>query len=341
MNSNRYLAFATSFILLTAWMLKAFLPGILWGGVLAVSLWPLFTRVRQKLGVGVGNPALGFTLLFILLFALPMGYVGYDLADLYRTGASYLARNQEGIIPVPSFIAYLPFSVKLTDLWNEYISHSNGLLETLNQLTDNQLGVWLSVLAKELSSAAVSDLCMVVALYFMLKHGEYIRTHYAATLEHWFSLKSVAVVDKGVAALRGTINGVILVGLLEGVLLAVPLVLGGVKSGLLLGLAAGLMGVIPLVMPVLIAPSIAYLYFSGQVWYAALMSADLLLVWVLFENIVKPSLISNAVKVNPYLVLLGLVGGLQFMGPIGLFMGPAIVSMSVAMARDLLLPAKD
>jgi predicted PurR-regulated permease PerM len=64
-------------------------------------------------------------------------------------------------------------------------------------------------------------------------------------------------------------------------------------------------------------------------------------VWVVFENVVKPGLISNAVKVNPYLVLLGLIGGLQLLGPVGLFIGPAIVSMSVAMAKDVLVTASD
>jgi len=71
------------------------------------------------------------------------------------------------------------------------------------------------------------------------------------------------------------------------------------------------------------------------------MAVDLLLVWVVFENVVKPGLISNAVKVNPYLVLLGLIGGLQLLGPVGLFIGPAIVSMSVAMFKDILMTRDD
>jgi predicted PurR-regulated permease PerM len=176
---------------------------------------------------------------------------------------------------------------------------------------------------------------MLVSLYFMLKNGKYIKAHYKRTVRHWFSEKGIDVLNKGVAALRGTINGVILVGLVEGVLLAVPLVLAGVKSGLLLGLTAGLLGIIPLVMPAIILPIIFYLYFSGDVIYAVVMAVDLLLVWIVFENVVKPGLIGNAVKVSPYLVLLGLIGGLQLFGPVGLFIGPAIVSMSVAMSKDI------
>ncbi|MBK7050937.1 MAG: AI-2E family transporter [Rhodoferax sp.] len=337
MNPNRYLAFAATFMLLTAWMLKAFLPGIIWGAVFAISLWPLFEWVTQRYGARVKNPALLFSFVFLIVFVLPLAYVVYDLVDAYRAGSSYLTKNQDGIVPVPPFVKLMPYADKLAALWTLHIGHSDGLLDILNQLSENQLKNWLSEAALQLSSGFVTALCMLVSFYFMLKGGQYIKDHYEATISHWFSDKSVQVVNKGVSALRGTINGVILIGLVEGVLLAVPLVLAGVKSGLLLGLAAGLLGVIPMVMPVIILPAIVYLYFSGEVAYAVIMVVDLLLVWIVFENVVKPGLISNAVKVNPYLVLLGLIGGLQLLGPVGLFIGPAIVSMSIAMARDILV----
>jgi predicted PurR-regulated permease PerM len=337
MKSNRYMAFAAAFLLLTLWMLKAFVPGIIWGAVFAISLWPLYQRTSHHLGPRVSNPALVFSLLFLIVFVLPLIYIGYDLAGLYSKGVTFLAKNNEGVIPVPAFVQQLPFAEKLNELWIAKISHSNGLLDTLNLLSDDRLTGWLSNAALQLSSGLVSALCMLVSFYFMLKNGFYVRAHYQDTLEQWFSEKSVAVANKGISALRGTINGVILVGLLEGVLLAVPLVLAGVKSGLLLGLVAGLLGVIPLVMPLLIIPSIGYLYLSGQTTYAVIMAIDLLLVWIVFENVIKPNLISSAVKVNPYLILIGLIGGLQLLGPVGLFIGPAIVSMAVGMAKDLMV----
>ena len=139
MNSNRYLAFAAAFILLTAWMLKAFIPGIAWGAVFAISLWPLFERVTQGFGSGVRNPALLFSVLFLIVFVLPLAYVAYDIVDAYRAGSTYLTRNQEGIVPVPAFVENLPYANKLTELWIQHIGHSSGLLDILNQLSSNQL----------------------------------------------------------------------------------------------------------------------------------------------------------------------------------------------------------
>jgi predicted PurR-regulated permease PerM len=334
-NSPRYLVFASGFLLLTAWMLREFLPGILWGGVFAISLWPLYQRMVNHYGKRVPAPTLLFSLTFALLFLGPLTYIVVTLVNLYSAGSSYLAQGAVEGIPPPAFLLQLPFGDHLASLWQQNIGHSGNLLITANQLSQGRLTSWLSSAALQLSSDLVSAICMLVSFHFMLKHGSYVQGHYRLLLSHWFSEKSVAVADTGISALRGTINGVILIGLLEGALLAVPLVLAGVRSGLLLGLAAGLLGVIPMVMPLLMMPCVIYLYVSGQTLFALLTAVDLAIVWLVFENVVKPGIISNAVKVNPYLVLLGLIGGLQMLGPVGLFLGPALVAMSTGMAKDL------
>ncbi|MDE3009514.1 MAG: AI-2E family transporter [Pseudomonadota bacterium] len=338
MMSPRYLLFASAFLFVTAWMLRAFLPGALWGGVFAVSLWPLYCRLSEHFGRRLPAPALLFTLAFALLILAPLVYVGFEFARLYSAGSDYLAQGASDGLPPPAILAQLPFGDRMVAFWQDQIGHSASLIDAANHLSNGKLTSWLSSAAVQVSSDAVATVVMLVSLFFMLKNGDYIQTHYHTILAHWFTDKGASVVDKGISALRGTINGVVLIGLLEGVLLAVPLVLAGIQSGLLLGLAAGIIGVIPLVMPALILPCIAWLYFNGQTLFAVLTAIDLVIVWLVFENVIKPGIISNAVKVNPFLVLIGLIGGLQMLGPIGLFLGPALVAMATSIAHDLVAP---
>ena len=176
---------------------------------------------------------------------------------------------------------------------------------------------------------------MLVSLYFMLKHGKSVQARYAGVLAHWVEERSVRYVDSAIEALRGTINGVVLVGAFEGVLLALPLVLGGVQAGLLIGLGAGLLGVIPMLMPVLVLPCLAYLYLSGQTTWALVGAIDLAVVWFVFENVVKPQVIGKRVRLNSLLILMAMVGGLQTLGLVGLFLGPAFVAVAMELARDL------
>ena len=78
----------------------------------------------------------------------------------------------------------------------------------------------------------------------------------------------------------------------------------------------------------------------GNTVWAIIGAADLLIVWFLFENIVKPKMISKKVKINSVIILISMIGGMQLMGPVGLFLGPSIVSMAIGMIRDFLATAK-
>ena len=341
MNSSRYLLFAGAFLLLTAWMVREFLPGILWGAVFSISLWPLYCRLIERFGTRLRNPPLVFSVGFAFVFLVPLAYVGYEFAGIYSVGSNLLAKGSGAGFAPPAFLAQLPYGARLAEWWTANLGQSANLLDAANRLSDGKLTSWLSSAAVRLSGDAVAVVVMLISFHFMLKHGRYVQTHYQAILSRWFSEKSIEVVDQGISALRGTINGVILIGLLEGILLAIPLVIADIQSGLLLGLAAGVLGVVPFVMPVLMLPCVLWLYVNGETLLAVLTAIDLLVAWLVFENIVKPGIISSAVKVSPFLILLGLIGGLQMLGPVGLFLGPALIAMSTGMARDLAAAPSD
>ena len=89
------------------------------------------------------------------------------------------------------------------------------------------------------------------------------------------------------------------------------------------------------VMPVLVLPCLAYLYLSGQTTWALVGAIDLAVVWFVFENVVKPQVIGKRVRLKSLLILMAMVGGLQTLGLVGLFLGPAFVAVAMELARDL------
>ena len=178
-------------------------------------------------------------------------------------------------------------------------------------------------------------MAMIISFYFMLKNGHVIKEKYQSVFVYWLSDRGLSQFDQGLLALRGTINGVVLIGLLEGFILSIPLVIGGLNSGFLIGLSAGLLGVIPLLMPILILPCLLYIFMTGQTLWAIVGFFVLIIVWFLFENVIKPQMISKKVKINSMIILISMIGGMQFLGPVGLFLGPSIVSMAIGMISDI------
>ena len=335
MNHTRYVALAALLCLLSLWMLKDFLPGVGWGAILAVSLWPVYVRFQGRLGAKGQHAPLIFTVILLVTVLAPLIALTRALADLIHFGSSFLVPAGDQGIPLPDIAASLPFHDRIAGFWATNVAHATGPVDILNQFSHGQLAAWLTAAFAHLSSDLVSAVCMLIALHAFLASGHAIQVRHTVLVERWFGPKGLQTVSQAVIALRGTTNGIVLVGLLQGAVLALPLIGADIRSGLLLGLLAGVLGVIPFVTPVLILPCAGYLYATGRDAWALATLVDLIACWLVFENYLKPRIIGAAVKINPFLILAGLIGGLQLLGLVGLFVGPALISVTAGIFRDL------
>lgn len=340
-SKKNYLILSFIFIVASFLLLKSFFFGIIWGIVVAVAIWPVGEFISSKnykfFNKGTENHALIYTLLFMVFFLAPILYSFGQITVLYELISNYISSHTDGgVFKSPEWFSKIPMGLKLIKFWDDNIATSQGILNLVSQINTNQafhivLSIW-----GELFDRVLTITVMIVTLYFTLKNGRKIQQNYRQVIHYWFGQRSLLHLDSGVMALRGTINGIILVGVAEGVLLAIPLVMGGIESGLIIGLIAGIAGVIPLLMPALILPFLAYMFFTNNVFWAVVGLIVLVIVWFVFENIIKPQMISKTVKVNSLLILVAMIGGMQLLGLVGLFVGPAIVAMTIGMVTELL-----
>lgn len=129
--------------------------------------------------------------------------------------------------------------------------------------------------------------------------------------------------------IRGTLIGMVIIGTLAGLGLG----LIGVPYALLLGILAGLTELLPYLGP-WISGSVAFL--------VALIAVDpgkalqvILVFFIVFEiegNVVQPLVMSRAVKVNPLVVIVSVLIGIDLLGIIG-----AILAVPVAAALQTLI----
>ena len=339
--SNRnYLIFALVFIILSFFIIHSFVYGILWGAVMALSVWPIYEKVSGRsfflFRSGSSQHALLFTSIFCLIFLLPLIYGAFEIGEFYKTSSQYITSNTaHGVLHYPTWFEQLPMKEKIINFWNINIATSSGLIESIDRYSSGKLFSLFSTLWSQVLDRVITSMAMIISFYFMLKNGHVIKEKYQSVFVYWLSDRGLSQFDQGLLALRGTINGVVLIGLLEGFILSIPLVIGGLNSGFLIGLSAGLLGVIPLLMPILILPCLLYIFMTGQTLWAIVGFFVLIIVWFLFENVIKPQMISKKVKINSMIILISMIGGMQFLGPVGLFLGPSIVSMAIGMISDI------
>jgi predicted PurR-regulated permease PerM len=108
----------------------------------------------------------------------------------------------------------------------------------------------------------------------------------------------------------------------------------GLSHPALLGLATGVLAPIPFGAPLVFVVCSLVLFVQSKTAAAiALFLFGSIIVFVA-DHFVRPMLIGSSTRVPFLWVLLGILGGLETYGLIGLFLGPAIISLLIAIWRE-------
>ena len=136
------------------------------------------------------------------------------------------------------------------------------------------------------------------------------------------------------STLSSVMRGLMLTALLQGVTIGLGLLVCGVPYWAFLAIATVAGGLLPVGGTAIVwLPAVLYLaYASG--WVRAIV----LLVWcsiavAIIDNFVKPLAMRHGTGLPTLALFLGIAGGLEVYGPLGLFAGPAIIAVFTALLR--------
>jgi len=102
-----------------------------------------------------------------------------------------------------------------------------------------------------------------------------------------------------------------------------------------LGALTGLLSVVPVLGTAFVwGPIGIELLIAGHVWKGVILLAWGTLLVHPTDNVLRPLLISSAARVPFLLVMLGALGGLAAFGLVGVFVGPVLLGIAVAIWHD-------
>ena len=111
---NARVVFAIAIVALSLWTAASFLPSLIWATILAITLWPLYTKFAARITSGPsGLAAVVFTAIVALILFTPMSLAVYQVAQQSDEIISWLKKAQEGGIEVPDWIARLPIAAEI------------------------------------------------------------------------------------------------------------------------------------------------------------------------------------------------------------------------------------
>jgi predicted PurR-regulated permease PerM len=318
------------------WLMHGFIPAMLWAVVIAIATWPLRTKLAEKTRLNdiaiasIMTAAVAVLLFFPIVYALILA--ASDLGAL----TNLIMNMQKTGIAIPEWLPLLPkIGEQAASWWSENLADPTGLSVFLG----NAEHAWIKEVAQNLGAQAahrlVTLIFTIVTIFFLYKQGEDLSGKTLSLLAKLTGENGKRYGLQAATAIRATVNGVVLVGLAEGLIIGISYWLAGAPHAAILGLLTGALAMIPFAAPLIFTGVAAFLLTQGHMMAAISVFIFGLLVLSIGDHIARPKIIGNSVELPFLWVLLGILGGVEVFGLIGLFIGPALMALVVMMWNDL------
>ena len=334
-------AFALAGFVVLAYLLylifAPFLGPMAWALFIAFLIHPLHRWLSRRLRGRAALSALLLTLATFLVLIGPLTALGAafakQVADLARAAQAYTAEHKpteladlaEAPIIGPA-LAWLQerSGVSLAQLQSWAVEAAQAVLKSLGAVGR---AAFMGALG-----TVVGFALMMFILFFAIRDGR-------GWMETARALIPMSADERGrlfehlAAVTRAMVYGTGVTALVQGALVAIGFLIVGLPSPVVFGVLAAIAALIPLVgTPAVWVPAAIVLAAQGR-WGAALFMA----IWggfvVTIDNFLRPWLVSGRADVGTLTVFIGVLGGVGAFGPIGVFLGPLVLALVIALVR--------
>ena len=328
---------AIALVALGCYILQNFLRPLLWAGVLAIAVTPMLEWTRNRAGArrdSVWLP-LAFTAVTTLVFLIPLVLIGVQLAHEAGGIVAWLQDVRNNGLPPPAWLDRVPvMHDQVVSWWQNNLADPEGaraLVGRVDRLNPMRMG-------RELGAAivhrSVDFVFTVVTLFFLFREGPGLGPKLLYAAKRLFGPQGEPVARQMVASIHGTVDGLVLVGLGEGVVLGIGYVIVGAPHPALLGFITGVAAVIPGGATVVIAVAAGLVLAAGKTVPAIALFVVGAAIIAIADHTIRPALIGGATKLPFLWVLLGILGGVETFGLLGLFLGPAVMAVLILLWRE-------
>lgn len=326
-----------SIIALTIFIIHKFIPSLVWAAIIVIATYPLYKRWRTFFGSQYNLSALLFTLLVGSFFLLPLSWLVGILIKELQLFINFIQEVNKVGGAAPDFFKTLPIiGNDLVAYWDDHIGkpgNIKGFLSNLH-LTLTPTSYYIKQIGFNLAHRSVQVGFTLLALFFFYRDGDKLLQQVHEIGEYCLGNRWFRYADRLPNALRATVNGTIAVGIGVGILMGVCYALVGFPAPALTGFITALAAMIPFVVPIVFIV-VALVLFS----YGSIISGIVVLIWgtvVMFvaDHFIKPVLIGGAIELPFLAVLFGILGGVETLGLLGLFIGPIVMVLFMTLWQE-------
>jgi predicted PurR-regulated permease PerM len=311
------------------WVLKPFLPAVIWAVMIVVATWPEMRWVERRFGDrrGIAVAVMTTAMLAIILGPIALAVTALvDRADDIAEWSKSLTHLS--VPPPPSWMGDVPLVGPRISTWwkgvastppQELAAHLTPHLAAIGGWLLSQAGSFVALLVQLLLTLAISAI--------LYAKGEAAAEWVLAFARRLAGVDGERAVRLSGQAIRAIALGIVVTALVQSLVGGLGLVVAGVPHAALLTAVMFLLGVAQIgAVPVMVG-AVIWLYWEDQTLWGTVMVVWSVITGTL-DNFIRPILIKQGADLPLLLVFAGVLGGLLAFGVIGLFVGPVVLAVS-------------
>jgi predicted PurR-regulated permease PerM len=316
-------------------IIEPFLGPIAWALFLGFLLQPAQAKLTKWMRGRASISAFSLTIVVLLLFLGPMT----ALAIAFARQATELATRLQAWIEQQqgrgfSQLTEIPVVGGVLDWLEQNVQISTAhvqawVVEGSKRLFE-QLAAFGGIAFLGAIGTVLSFTVMLFVLFFIIRDGRPI-AHLGATLVPLPAERRGELSVRLTSVTRAVVRGTVFTAIIQGFLLGVAFAVVGLPAPVVFGGVGAVLSVVPFGGTALVwAPAVGVLMVQGSYAQAGVLLAFGVIVSSV-DNFLKPMLISGQSPLPTLAVFIGVLGGLAAFGLIGLFLGPVVIALVLAL----------
>jgi predicted PurR-regulated permease PerM len=323
-------------LLLTFTVLQPFVVPLIWGAILAYVAWPMHLRILKLCGGRSPVASLVTTVLVTVIIVVPLVWLilmlRVEAVAAYGAIQEFLATKPQ----LPQAIRDLPYvGAQAQEIMNQIAADPKALRGQV-MLMMEQSSVEVTRLIGGAGRNIAKLFFAVFSMYFLLRDGPRLMREARAVLEGILGPRVHDYIDAAGATTQAVVYALMLGALAQGLAAGIGYWIFGVEAPVLMGAVTVIIALVPFGAPMVWGSLATWALVRGDMvnGIGLILWGLILVSWV--DNIVRPLVISNATRMPFLLVVFGVLGGVLAFGLVGLFIGPVLLAVSLAIWREWL-----
>ena len=296
---------------------------------LAVVIGIIFTPVADRLAKMLRNRGVAAFVTLVIALVLvvtPLAFFGIQAGQEALSLYEHVTRDHTvgeltaAPLPLRNVISQLPVAVQ--DALPSQID-VGPILRSAGSWAVARVGSLFSII----TTLSLDLFLLIIGTYYVLKDGKRFARYLIKVAPLNPEYEDI-LFKKLHASVISVVRGAIAIAVLQGVAAGLGFFLFGVPNAALWGAATMVAALVPIVgTSVTLIPAVLYLLIVGKT-----ISAVLLLIWGILgvgfiDNLFRGQFMKKGLNLHPFFILLSVLGGLEFFGPIGFITGPILLSV--------------